>query len=124
MVSVMALLAFGLAIFGLYAVVTYSVGRRTREFGIRMAVGARRADILQLVLREGGRLSLTGIVLGLVLSIPISRLLSAAFVGVGPLSLWTLAIVPVGLALATIAACLTPAWRAAVISPTTVLRLD
>ena len=72
-VSGMGLLGLGLAIVGLYAVIAYSASRRMREFGVRMSIGASRADILRLVLREGANLAAAGIVLGLVLSLPVQR---------------------------------------------------
>lgn len=124
MVTTMGLLGLALAVVGLYAVVAYSVGRRMREFGVRMSVGAGRGDILRLVLREGLGLAAVGIVVGLMLSVPVERVFGAALVGLGPLSPWTLVIVPCGLALVTVAACLAPAWRASLVNPTTVLRLE
>ncbi len=124
MVSAMALLALALAVVGLYAVMAYSVGRRMREFGVRMSVGARRSDILELVLRDGLRLAATGITLGLLLSLPIGRVLSANLAGVGPVNVWAFLVVPLGLLLVALAACLVPAWRASMVNPTTVLRLE
>jgi putative ABC transport system permease protein len=124
MVSSMGVLGLCLAVVGLYAVVAYSVGRRMREFGVRMSVGASRGDILRLVLRESLKLSALGIVLGVALSVPIQRFLGLALVGLGPLSPWTLVIVPCGLVLVTMAACLAPAWRASQVDPTMVLRLE
>jgi predicted permease len=124
MVTVMALLAATLAVVGLYAVVSYSVGRRRREFGVRISIGASRADIVRLVLGDGFRLIAIGAALGLALSVPIQRLMSPQLVGVGPISVWTLVIAPVGLALVAVAACLGPAWRASLVSPTNVLRLE
>jgi ABC-type antimicrobial peptide transport system permease subunit len=95
-----------------------------REFGVRMSIGATRADILRLVMRESLVLSVTGVILGLLLSVPVERTLSAALAGVGSLSAWVLVIVPTGLILVTMAACLGPAWRAAQVDPTHVLRLE
>jgi putative ABC transport system permease protein len=124
MVSSMGLLGLCLAIVGLYAVVAYSVGRRLREFGVRLSIGATRGDILRLVLREGLTLSGVGIAIGLMLGVPIHQSLGVALVGLGPLSPWTLVIVPAGLVLVTIAACLAPALRASRVDPTMVLRLE
>jgi putative ABC transport system permease protein len=120
----MGLLGLGLAIVGLYAVITYSASRRMREFGVRMSIGASRADILHLVLREGANLSALGIVLGLIISIPVQRTLSAVLVGLGPISPWIVVIAPLGLVFVTMAACMAPAWRASLVNPTTVLRLE
>lgn len=120
----MGLLGLGLAIIGLYAVIAYSASRRMREFGVRMSIGASRADILRLVLREGANLAVVGIVLGLGLSLPVHRALSAVLVGVGPISPWIVVIAPIGLVIVTMGACLAPAWRASLVNPTTVLRLE
>jgi len=124
MVSSMGLLGLCLALVGLYGVVTYSVGRRMREFGVRMAIGATPSDILRLVLKEATVLAAVGVVLGLLLSVPLARALSAGLSGVGSLSGWTLILVPAGLIIVTIAACVGPAWRASQVDPTLVLRLD
>jgi predicted permease len=123
-VSAMGVLGLGLAIIGLYAVIAYSASRRMREFGVRMSIGASRADILRLVLREGANLAAAGIVLGLGLSLPVQRTLSAVLVGLGPISPWILVIAPLGLVIVTIGACVAPAWRASMVNPTTVLRLE
>jgi ABC-type antimicrobial peptide transport system permease subunit len=116
----MGLLGLGLAIIGLYAVIAYSASRRMREFGVHISIGASRANILRLVLREGANLSAAGIVLGLTLSLPVQRALSAVLVGLGPISPWVVLTAPVGLVFVTIAACVAPAWRALLVDPTTV----
>jgi ABC-type antimicrobial peptide transport system permease subunit len=95
-----------------------------REFGVRMSIGATRADILRLVMREGAVLAGIGILLGLLLSVPVQRALGAALAGLGPLSVWTLVIAPLGLLLVTMAACLEPAWRAARVDAVHVMRLE
>jgi macrolide transport system ATP-binding/permease protein len=123
-VSAMGLLGLSLAIVGLYAVIAYSASRRMREFGVRISIGASRADILRLVLREGVNLSAAGVVLGLALSVPVQRALSAVLVGLGPISPWIVVIAPLGLVFVTITACVAPAWRASLVNPTTVLRLE
>src|SRR6185436_2747583 len=94
MVGAAGLTGLALALIGLYGLVAYSVARRTREFGIRMAIGADRRSVLRLVLRQGLTLALIGNALGLALSIPAFLGLSAAMAGVGPLSPLTLAVVP------------------------------
>jgi predicted permease len=123
-VSGMGLLGLGLAIVGLYAVIAYSASRRMREFGVRLSVGASRADILRLVLREGANLAAAGIVLGLGVSLPVQRVLGAVLVGLGPINPWIVVIAPLGLVIVTIGACVAPAWRASLVNPTTVLRLE
>ncbi len=124
MVSALSLLGLFLAVTGLYAVVAYAVSRRRREFGIRMAIGAGRKDILKLAMRQGLTLALAGISIGLAISLPVYRLLSAGLVGLGPLSPWALIIIPCGLAMVTVAACFIPARRAARVDPVTALRVE
>jgi predicted permease len=124
LVSGMGMLGLSLALVGLYAVVTYSVRRRMREFGVRMSIGASRADILRLVMKEGFVLAGVGVGVGLLLSVPVERALSAALAGVGSLSAWTLVLVPAGLVVVTMIACVGPAWRASQVDPTLVLRVD
>jgi predicted permease len=123
-VTGMALLALTLAVVGLYAVVSYSVGRRRQEFGVRMSIGARRADIVWLVLTDGFRLIAIGIAIGFAVAVPMRRLMSAGLVGVGPIDFWTLALVPLGLTTVALAACVVPAWRASLVNPTSVPRLE
>jgi putative ABC transport system permease protein len=124
MVGVAGLIGLGLALVGLYGVVAYSVSRRTREIGIRMAIGATRLDVASLVLRQGLTLSIAGTIVGLAASAPVLRLMSAGLAGLGGLSYWTLAIVPVGLVAVTLGACWLPARRATRIDPTIALRAD
>jgi ABC-type antimicrobial peptide transport system permease subunit len=95
-----------------------------REFAIRVALGATRGAVLRLVLREGASIAAVGIAIGLVLSAPMSHLLRAAFVGLGPLSPWAFAIVPAMMLALTLTACLMPALRASMAAPVTVLRLE
>ena len=113
-----------LAIVGLYGLVSFSVIRRTREIGIRMAIGADRGAVLRLVLRQGMIVAGTGVALGMVLSVPAFNGLSAALAGLGQLSLWTLAIVPCALLAVAIAATWIPARTASRIDPNVALRLD
>jgi ABC-type antimicrobial peptide transport system permease subunit len=95
-----------------------------REFGVRMSIGATRGDVLRLVLRDGARLAAIGVFLGLTISLPARRALGAILAGVGPLSPWTLVVVPIGVMAVTLAACLVPARVAASVDPTQVLRLE
>lgn len=118
------LVGLALALVGLYGLVAYSVSRRTREIGIRMAVGADRAQVLRLILRQGFALSLAGVLAGLAVSVPVFRLLAAGLAGLGPLSPWTLALVPCGLILVTMTACYVPAQRASRIDANVALRYE
>jgi predicted permease len=123
-VAGMGLMGLLLALVGLYALVAHAVGQRTREIGIRMAVGARPGNVLRMVLRHGILLSIAGIALGLVAAAAMNNLLRAAFPvssGVNP-GLF-LFVVPALLAV-TIVAALIPAQRAARIDPLIALKQD
>jgi predicted permease len=123
-VGTMGMVGLSLALVGLYGVVAYSVARRTHEIGIRMAIGARRADVLRMVLQQGLRLSLFGIVIGGVISIATTRLLTAGLVGLAKPTLATYVAVPVSLLLVTLAACYLPAHRASRVEPMKALRYE
>jgi ABC-type antimicrobial peptide transport system permease subunit len=124
MIGVAGLVGLGLALVGLYGVVAYSVSRRTREIGIRMAIGATKLDVLALVLRQGLTLAGVGALIGIAASTPVFRLMSAGLAGLGGLSYWTLVLVPLGLIAVTLGACWLPARRATRINPTIALRAD
>ena len=114
-----------MAIVGLYGVVAYAVSRRTREFGIRLAVGATPTRVAQMVLRQGAVFTVLGLAIGLVLAIPIARNVVPTFViGTDPLGAVVLLGVPAILAAAMMAACWIPARRAAKIDPTLALRQE
>jgi predicted permease len=123
--GVMALL---LAIIGIYGLVAYSIAQRTREVGIRVALGASRAGVLKMVIGQGMTLVVWGLCLGLLLSYALTRVLtSAAFeaellIGVSPTDSLTFAGVTLLLALVALAACWIPARRAAAINPLEALR--
>ena len=113
-----------LATVGLYGITAYSTSRRTREIGIRMALGARRSDVLGLIVRDGMRLAVAGVAIGLVLAAAATRLMAGFLFGVSPLDAATfggMAILLTGVALV---ACWLPARRAAVADPVTALRAE
>jgi putative ABC transport system permease protein len=117
-------LALLLAAIGLYGVVAYHVTLRTREIGIRMAIGAQPADVLRMVLRQGLALTLVGVGVGLAASVGLARAMARLLYGVSPTDLPTYAAVTVlWLAIAS-AACYLPARRAARVNPTVALRYD
>jgi predicted permease len=118
------LLALALAAVGVYGVVAYATRQRTHEIGIRMALGARRADILRLVLGQGLRMTLVGLVLGLALSLAVTRFLRHQLLGVAPTDALTYAGVAVLLCLVALAACYIPARRATKVEPTAALRCE
>ena len=123
-VCTMGMIGLSLALIGLYGLVAYSVARRTHEIGIRMAIGADRADVLRMVLKQGLRLSLLGIVIGGVISLATSRLLMAGLVGLGKPNPATYFAVPVLLLIVTLAASYLPAYRASRVNPMTALRYE
>jgi len=122
MLSVLGLLALLLAVLGIYAVIATGVNERTREFGVRIALGAQRADILRLVLRHGVSLTLVGLAIGAVAGLAASRALASLLIGVGPGDLLTWFAVPLLLLGSTGLACWLPARRAAKIDPMVALR--
>ena len=109
---------------GVYGVVSYSVARRTREFGIRLAVGARRIDVLRLVLIRGGMVSCAGIGLGLTAAWLGTGILRRFLYGVAPHDLATFIAVPLLVASLSMLACYIPARRAARLDPMITLRSD
>jgi ABC-type antimicrobial peptide transport system permease subunit len=112
-------------VIGLYGVIAYAVSRRTREIGIRLAVGATPASVMRMVLNQGVVFTTVGLAIGLALVIPIARNVVPNFVvGTNPLSVIVLLGVPALLASATMAACWIPAQRAAKVDPTRALRQE
>jgi predicted permease len=118
------LLATLLAAVGLYGVMSYSVSRRTREIGIRLALGAPRQRVLAMVLREVGLLGLWGLCLGLPAALALARLLRAQLFGLAPHDPLTLASATILLACVTLAAGLVPARRAMRVDPMLALRYE
>lgn len=124
LVALFAGLALTLAAIGIYGVISYSVSRRTHEFGLRMALGAQPGDVRRLVLRHGIRLTLVGVALGLAGALALGRVLSSLLYQVGaadPLTFGAVAAAAVGLALL---ACYVPARRATAVDPAHALRSE
>jgi predicted permease len=116
------LLALALSTIGIYGVVSYSVGQRVREIGIRMALGAAAADIEVMVLNEGIRMVTAGVVAGLIVSLAASHLVKSMLLVVGPRDALTFVMVPSVLTLVAVLACWLPAHRATRIKPALALR--
>ena len=113
-----------LGVVGLYGVIAYSVSRRTREIGIRMALGAPRGSVYQLVLKEAGWLTAFGIIVGLVSSLAATTLMRTLLFEVRSWDLPTLSAVALTLAICALLASFLPARRAAAVNPTEALRLE
>ena len=122
LLGLFALLALGITAAGIGGVLAFSVSQRTQEIGIRMALGASRADVLGLVLRQGLRLVLIGLAAGTLAAWFLSRLMTSVLFGVPPTDPLTFAGVVVVLLLVAVAACLLPARRATTINPMIALR--
>jgi len=120
--QVFALVALLLAGTGIYGVLAGSVTERTKELGIRAALGATRGELLGLVLRHGLLLTVSGMALGGLGALALSRFLARLLFGVGPQDAVTFAGVMAVLLLAALAACWAPAWRATRVSPLEALR--
>ncbi len=117
-------LALVLASIGLYGVVAYSVGQRTQEFGIRMALGAQRTDVVRLVLGQGIKLALAGTAIGVAFALALARLLTQLLYGVRPADPLTIVCVALLLTVVALAATWLPARRASRIAPTDALRSE
>jgi putative ABC transport system permease protein len=124
LLGIFAVVALLVAAIGTYGVLAYSVSQRTKELGLRMALGADRAGVLRLVVREGMTVGLAGILAGVVAAIALSQALSALVFGVSVWDPWTYGGVSALLVLVALASCALPAIRASRVDPMTALRLD
>jgi len=113
-----------LAAVGLYGVMSYAVSRRTREIGVRIALGAQLAAIQRLILRQGIILTLIALAVGLPAALAVAKLFNSFLYGVRPHDVLTFTLVPIFLATVALAACWIPARRAAKVDPLTTLRYE
>jgi ABC-type antimicrobial peptide transport system permease subunit len=120
--SSLAALALVLAAVGIYGVLAYFVGQRTQEIGVRVALGAGRADVIALIMRQGGRMTLAGLVIGLVIAALASNALNTMLYGIAPTDPITYIAVSGLLGGIALIACYVPARRAAAIDPATTVR--
>ena len=122
-------LAFGvlailLSAVGLYSVMAYIVSQRTREVGIRMALGANRADVMKMITRQGMKLAAIGVGIGLVLALALAQVLSSLLIGISGYDVTTFLLVPVLLAVVAFVASYLPARRATKVDPLVALRYE
>ncbi len=124
LLAIFAGVALLLASIGIYGVLSYIVGQRTREVGIRIALGAQKGDVMRGVLRDGAGMTLPGIGIGLIVALAMTRLMSAMLFGVTPTDVVTFASVPLVLVIVALIACYLPARRAAKLDPMQALRAE
>ncbi|HSF15062.1 MAG TPA: FtsX-like permease family protein [Vicinamibacteria bacterium] len=113
MLGIASCVALLLGVIGIYGVISYAVSRRTREIGVRMALGARRADVSRLVLRDGAKLTILGVSLGIVAALALTRLMSSLLFGVDTWDVTTYVAVALFLAGVSLFSSYLPARRAA-----------
>ncbi len=124
MLGIAAGVAILLGAVGIYGVISYSVSQRTREIGVRMALGARQGDVSRLVLRQGALLSVLGVAVGLGAAFGLTRLMSALLFGVDPVDPMTYGLAALGLSGIALVASYFPARRAASVDPMVALRWE
>jgi len=125
---IMLAIAAGVALFlgavGVYGVISYVVAQRTREIGVRMALGAEQSDVRRMVLRQGASLAAVGVLVGLVAAAGVTRLMSSLLFGVQPIDIPTFAGVAVALSAIALFASWLPARRASTVDPVVALRFE
>ena len=122
--TALGLLALVLSCTGVFGTVAYTVSRRTREIGIRVALGAGRREVHRLMVRQGMRPVLAGMAIGLGAALAVSRVLTSMLFGVSPHDPWAFVLVPAALGVLALFACHLPARRALQVDPTTALRAE
>ncbi len=124
MLAIAAAVALALGLVGIYGVISYIVSQRTREIGVRMALGAGRRDVRAMVLRQGMVLAVVGVVVGLVAAVGLTRVMSSLLYGVEPTDPITLAAVAALLTAVALVASYLPARRASRTDPLEALRFE
>ena len=119
-----AVVAILLSAVGLYSVMAYVVSQRTREVGIRMALGANRRDVMKMITRQGMRLAAVGVVIGLLLALALAQVLSSLLIGISGYDVTTFILVPALLSVVALLACYLPARRATKVDPLIALRYE
>jgi ABC-type antimicrobial peptide transport system permease subunit len=124
LVSIFAGLALSLALVGIYGVTAFTASQRRREFGVRAALGARRRDLVVLVLRRGAAIGIAGIGVGALASLPVTAALRSLMFEITAGDPRTTIAAAFVLVIAAVAACALPAWRAGSVDPSITLRMD
>ncbi len=124
LLTAFAVVALLMATLGIYAVLAYSVNQRTREIGVRMALGAQRGDVLRLIVVEGMKVALTGLAIGLAGGLALGRFLSSLLFGITARDPMTFGVVALVLSAVALAACIVPARRASRVQPMEALRYE
>jgi ABC-type antimicrobial peptide transport system permease subunit len=124
LLALFASIALLLAAVGIYGLISYSVAQRTHEIGVRIALGAARANVVGMVVRQGTSMAAFGILLGLAGALALTRLLKTMLFGIGVTDVLTYAAAVLGMMLVVLAAATVPALRASRVSPLAALRCD
>jgi putative ABC transport system permease protein len=124
LLTIFSAVALVLAAVGIYGLLAYSVARRSKEFGLRMALGAQQQDVLGLVLKQGATMIASGLITGLVAAFALTRLMSSLLYHVRATDPLTFVVVVLGLAAVAMLASYIPARRATKVNPTVALRYE
>jgi putative ABC transport system permease protein len=122
--TIFSSIALPMAMVGIYGVLSYLVARRSKEFGLRMALDAPRQHVMGLVLKQGAALALAGVVLGLLVALALTRLMASLLYGIRATDPWTFVRVPLALAAVALMASYVPARRATKVDPMVALRYE